>query len=54
MEEKGAIGVNFIVDLNDFLLGRITSMGVLMDMSSGDIIGVGIDLIIVSCSCYII
>lgn len=28
MEEKGAIGATFMVDLNVFLLGRITSIGV--------------------------
>lgn len=49
MEEKGAIGASLIVDLKVFLFGRMTSIGVEIDIISGETTGFGSALIIVSC-----
>lgn len=54
MEEKGAIGASLMVDLNVFLFGRMTSIGVEIDIISGETTGLGNALMIVSCKFLII
>jgi hypothetical protein len=54
IDENGAIGAIFRVDLNVFLLGNITSISVERLMISGETIGLGRELMIVTCNYFII
>jgi hypothetical protein len=54
IDDNGAMGATFKVDLNDFLFGRITSISVERLMISGETMGLGRELMIVICNYLII
>jgi len=54
MEERGAIGAIFSVDLNVFLFGRMTSISVERFMIYGETTGLGREFTIVFCNYLII
>lgn len=54
MEENGAIGATFMVDLKSFLLGRDTSISVDKVITSGEMTGLGNEPMIISCNSFTI